>query len=100
VTTASAVITQTNADTATTGREYIGGTAPQFPVVKQINDERYHHLDGGKHVTYGTAAPTTGTWAVGDKRWNTAPAAAGTPGWVCTTAGTPGIWKTMASLGA
>ena len=47
-----------------------------------------------------TAAPTTGTWAVGDRVWKTAPAAGGAPGWVCTTAGTPGTWKDMASLGA
>jgi hypothetical protein len=42
---------------------------------------------------YGSAAPASGTWAVGDTVWNTAPAAAGYMGWVCTTAGTPGTWK-------
>jgi hypothetical protein len=47
-----------------------------------------------------TAAPTAGTWAVGDTVWNTAPAAGGVPGWVCTTAGTPGTWKAMAVLAA
>ena len=47
-----------------------------------------------------SAAPTVGTWKVGDRVWNTAPAAAGTPGWVCTTAGTPGTWKAMAVLAA
>lgn len=47
-----------------------------------------------------TAAPTTGTWAVGDIVWNSATAAGGTPGWVCTTAGTPGIWKAMANVAA
>lgn len=41
----------------------------------------------------GTAAPTTGTWAVGDKVHNSVPAASGYMGWVCTTAGTPGTWK-------
>lgn len=78
----------------------IGGTAPQLPVVKQLNDEWRHYTEAGKNVTFGTAAPTTGTWAVGDKRWNTAPVAAGAPGWVCTTAGTPGTWKAMAALAA
>lgn len=48
----------------------------------------------------GTAAPTTGTWAVGDKVWNTAAAASGTVGWVCTTAGTPGTWKTFGTIAA
>jgi hypothetical protein len=41
----------------------------------------------------GTAAPVTGTWAVGELVYNTAPAAAGYLGWVCVTAGTPGTWK-------
>lgn len=48
----------------------------------------------------GTAAPTTGTWAVGDKVWNSAAAASGTVGWVCTTAGTPGTWKTFGTISA
>ena len=48
----------------------------------------------------GAAAPVAGTWAVGDIVWNTAPAAGGAPGWVCTTAGTPGTWKAMANLAA
>ena len=40
----------------------------------------------------GTAAPTTGTWAVGDTVGNSAPTAGGVVGWVCTVAGTPGTW--------
>jgi hypothetical protein len=46
----------------------------------------------------GTAAPTTGTWKQGDIVVNTTPSAGGTPGWVCTTAGTPGTWKAMANV--
>lgn len=46
----------------------------------------------------GTAAPASGTFAVGDVVWNTAPAAGGTMGWVCTTAGTPGTWKTFGAI--
>ena len=49
---------------------------------------------------WGAAAPTTGTWAVGDRVWNTAPAAGGTLGWVCTTAGTSGTWKTFGGIAA
>jgi parallel beta-helix repeat protein len=45
-----------------------------------------------------TAAPTLGTWARGDVVWNTTPAAAGAPGWVCTAAGSPGTWKAMANV--
>lgn len=46
-----------------------------------------------------TAAPTTGTWALGDFVRNSAPAEAGTAGskyvvfgWIAVAAGTPGTW--------
>jgi hypothetical protein len=42
--------------------------------------------------------PTSGTWAKGSICYNATPSAGGTPGWVCTTAGTPGTWDAMASL--
>ena len=51
-------------------------------------------------VSYGTAAPSDGTWSRGDRVWNTAPSAGGTPGWVCVVSGTPGTWKAMANLAA
>ena len=47
---------------------------------------------------YGSAAPTTGAWLRGDVVLNSAPSAAGTPGWVCTASGTPGTWRAMANL--
>jgi hypothetical protein len=47
-----------------------------------------------------SAAPTTGFWGVGDAIANSAPAAGGTPGWTCVTAGTPGTWKAQANLAA
>jgi hypothetical protein len=53
---------------------------------------------GDKYHYYGTAAPTAGTWAVGDITWNTAPAAGGYSGWICVTAGTPGTWKGFGSI--
>jgi len=54
----------------------------------------------GLCVTQGAAAPGAGTWVQGDICWNTAPAAGGPPGWVCTTGGTPGTWKAMANVAA
>jgi len=45
-----------------------------------------------------TAVPTTGTYSVGTQLWKSNAASGGTPGWVCTTAGTPGTWKAMANL--
>ncbi len=47
-----------------------------------------------------SAAPTVGTWKRGDRVWFYAPSAGGAPGAICTTAGTPGTWKAMASLAA
>ena len=51
-------------------------------------------------ITMSNAAPTVGTWKVGDVVMKAVPSAASTPGWVCTTAGTPGTWKNMAALSA
>lgn len=51
------------------------------------------------------AAPTTGTWAQGDKVKNSSPSEAGTAGskyvvigWVCAVSGTPGTWVEMRCL--
>lgn len=44
--------------------------------------------------------PVAGTWQVGDIIWKATPAAAGFIGWVCTTAGTPGTWKTFGTIQA
>lgn len=74
----------TIADTLVTGN---------LPPLKRLNDNWIHRIEGGKNITWGTAAPTADTWAVGDKRWNTAVTAGGPLGWVCTTAGTPGTWQ-------
>lgn len=49
---------------------------------------------------YRSAIPTLGNWNVGDIIWNTSPAASGNMGWVCTTAGGPGTWKTFGSISA
>ena len=53
-------------------------------------------FNNNQNQFYFTAAPTVGTWVIGDMVWNTAPVAGGTPGWVYTASG----WKAMASLAA
>lgn len=74
----------------TTGTTYTGSTIKQQP----YNVKKY-----GRQCEFGSAAPSTGTWAVGDICWNTAPSEAGSTGskyivekWICTVAGTPGTW--------
>jgi hypothetical protein len=49
-------------------------------------------------VTYGSGAPGAYTWKVGDIVYNTAPTSGGNIGFVCTTAGTPGTWKTFGTI--
>lgn len=52
-----------------------------------------------------TSAPTTGTWAKGDKVRNSNPSELGTAsskyvidGWICTVGGTPGTWLQQRTL--
>lgn len=45
-----------------------------------------------------SAAPTTGTWTIGDRAYNSAPASGQPIGWVCTVAGTPGTWKAFGTI--
>jgi hypothetical protein len=45
----------------------------------------------------GTAAPTTGEHARGEIYWNINPTT-GVLGWICVTAGTPGIWTALAVI--
>lgn len=45
-----------------------------------------------------TAAPTTGTWRLGDIVYNSDPASTEYVGWVCTAAGTPGTWKGFGTI--
>lgn len=60
---------------------YVGG------VTKTFLGGAYERTD-----TRQSAAPTTGTWTIGDICWNSAPTASNNLGWVCVTAGTPGTW--------
>ena len=72
----------------------VAGGAPdteRYPFITFNNNiNRWSSSDG---------APEEGTYTVGDIVWNDAPASAGTIGWVCTTAGTPGTWKTWGVIG-
>lgn len=56
---------------------------------------------GGRGRTfYGTAAPSGGAYYAGDIVWNTSPTNGGNIGWVCTSGGTPGTWKTFGAISA
>lgn len=49
----------------------------------------------GNSFQYATAAPSLGTWRVGNRVWNSAPSAGGVAGWVNTVAGTPGTFEEL-----
>jgi hypothetical protein len=47
-----------------------------------------------------TEVPTSGTWDIGDEVRTYTPTAGGNIGYVCTTAGTPGTWKSYGAISA
>jgi hypothetical protein len=49
-------------------------------------------------IGVGLAPPTTGTYILGNILWNSNPMPGGIVGWVCTTAGTPGVWKAFGPI--
>ena len=67
--------------------------------IGQAND-RLTREKIGRGVSFAAAAPSTGTWLQGEIVYNSAPAAGGTVGWVCTTSGSPGTWKTFGAISA
>ena len=52
----------------------------------------------GKILGHGNAAPSAGTHYQGEVLLHNAPAASGNIGWVCTTGGTPGTWKSFGAI--
>lgn len=82
--------------------EAIGGTGQIFGgpnpiVVDTIN--RGNTLPNNKsYLLFGTAAPATGTWSVGDRVQQSTPVVGNPKGWVCTVAGTPGTWVSEGNL--
>jgi nitrous oxidase accessory protein NosD len=54
--------------------------------------------NGVSRIIFASAAPTQGTWAVGDVTYNVGAAVGQPKGWMCTAAGTPGTWTSMGNL--
>ena len=63
-----------------------------------INEHYFGSISQMKYRGLGTSAPAAGTWLQGDIVWNSSPTAGGFIGWVCTTGGTPGTWKTFGAI--
>lgn len=88
--------------------EASGGNA-SLEIVNTIGGDGVKIPAAGAWIVYNGAmkvywsrgiAPTTGAHAVGDLVFNSAAAPGGNVGWVCTTAGTPGTWKTFGTISA
>lgn len=89
-------------------------TDPRLPNASDALTKRLHELFRNQAIahnesyfweTNGTSAPTTGTWAQGDKCRNNTPTELGVVtqkyliiGWCCTVSGTPGTWLNMRTL--
>jgi hypothetical protein len=95
------------------GAAKYSGTITDFVKAPQATTSNNRYLttklkDVGPYgvcVDWGNDAPAAehGYYGVGSVRWNTAAAAGGSPGWVCTTAGVTGsgsVWKTMVNVAA
>lgn len=66
---------------------------------RRLNGSTRTAVEAGRLVMFGTAPPTSGTFAVGDKVKNTA--VSGTSPvteWQCLGAGTPGTWRAVGSF--
>lgn len=55
---------------------------------------------GGMPAPFRSVTGTAVAWSVGDCMLKTNVAAGGSPGWICTTAGSPGTWKALANVAA
>jgi hypothetical protein len=89
----------------------VGGVEPLRTALNQYLNRIARQINGtsegsiSAHHGASTAAPTTGTWAVGDFVLNATPAEAGAGGskyvihgWRCTASGTPGTWLELRCL--
>ena len=74
---------------------FSSGTAADASVLYRPQD---NWIRAGSRRRAYTAAPTSQYFAVGSRVENSEVAAAGAPGWICTTAGTPGTWRAEASV--
>lgn len=81
--------------------EYVeNGWYAATPTILNTGGARLINFYGalGRATTYGTAAPVSGTWAVGDRVFNQSPSIGQPKSWVCTVAGTPGTWTSEGNL--
>lgn len=73
----------------------------QFSPGMQLNLYDFRGTASGNLVSRvfsSFSVPSSGTWQRGDIVFNSQPSAGGFIGWVCTSSGTPGTWKTFGDI--
>lgn len=63
-----------------------------------LHDKSFNMVWDGSIPSSGYSIWNTTEFQQGDICWNSSVVAGGAPGWICTTAGTPGTWKAMANV--
>jgi hypothetical protein len=87
---------------------YVDGSTPPFPTTGTVTLDALRNAgvlsesnnSWNSRIVWRGAAPTAGTWGVGDIVYHSAPAASGNIGWTCVAGGSPGTWKTFGAIGA
>jgi hypothetical protein len=87
------VYTVLNSGVSTNWAFKLTGEATSSPLGSRKMDFPNGFGLAGKKMYSGTAVPSSGTWATGDRVFNSAPSAGGPRGWVCVSGGTPGTWE-------
>jgi hypothetical protein len=77
---------------------FISVTTPSAAVLGGAAAGRIVTRQGENFVWQTTAAPTLGTWAIGDRSVNSTPVVGQPKGWACTVAGAPGTWVSEGNL--
>jgi parallel beta-helix repeat protein len=85
--------------TAATGFQTAGTCTGTFYDLSNNTDRAIENgASGSRTDFFASAAPTTGTAAIGDRAVRSSPIPSAPDYWRCTTAGSPGVWKAGAAL--
>lgn len=76
----------------------LGSNVGSYGPASTATGRSYYAGNTGGKILFGGAVPTGGTWAVGDRIFNSSPAVGQPKSWVCTVAGTPGTWVSEGNL--
>jgi hypothetical protein len=87
-----------NGETVTLGEFAVHRGPKALPFTFPLNPVQGMTCTENRPVLLGTAAPTSGSWKVGDIVYNSAPRSRGYIGWVCVTSGSPGTWKGFGAI--